>query len=150
MPDTAVPNTARPAMSGSNTGCTRASTGSCAASASTAAAASASAGEQWAGPCNQQCRYGGHCDKLCYPRHDDLLLVFNSACEATRPVRSKSGAQKAGVRPDRIELYKPDDAVTFITNLWEHRHDAPERQAATRALAPMVDLKGRGWTADAA
>ncbi|MGY8682721.1 hypothetical protein Q2941_33845 [Bradyrhizobium sp. UFLA05-153] len=37
------------------------------------------------------------------------------------------------------ELYKLDDAVTFITNL-EHRHDAPEWEAAIGTLALMVDL----------
>ncbi|MGV7219320.1 hypothetical protein [Bradyrhizobium sp. UFLA05-112] len=38
------------------------------------------------------------------------------------------------------ELYKLDDAVTLIANLWEHRHDAPEWEAAIGALALMVDL----------
>jgi hypothetical protein len=53
-----------------------------------AAAAAAAASEQRAGRCDQQCRYGGYCKKLGYPRHDDLPFVFNSASKpgnATRP-----------------------------------------------------------------
>ncbi|MGV7219036.1 hypothetical protein [Bradyrhizobium sp. UFLA05-112] len=45
----------------------------------TAATAAAAASEQWAGRCDQQCRYCSYCKKLCYLRHDDLLFAFNSA-----------------------------------------------------------------------
>jgi hypothetical protein len=40
---------------------------------STAAAASSAASKQRTGCCDQQCRYGGHRDKLGDPDHDDLL-----------------------------------------------------------------------------
>ena len=83
----------RAAMSPTETGCTGAN--SCATSATCSRASSASsassapaASEQRAGRCDQQCRYGGYCKKLGYPRHDDLPFVFNSASKpgnATRP-----------------------------------------------------------------
>jgi len=85
---TAVAGTIRAAMSMSaaKTGCTNASarratrSRTCSASgaaarspSSTAAAASSAASKQRTGCCDQQCRYGGHRDKLGDPDHDDLL-----------------------------------------------------------------------------
>src|SRR5216684_2330314 len=81
----AVADTSRAAMSRTCTGA--------------ASAASTAVSEQLAGRCDQQCRYGDYCKKLGYPRHYDLLFVFNSASKAAqrnppRPcsfVRSKLG-----------------------------------------------------------
>ena len=104
----AVADTTHAAMSRTCTGanscpacCSHASSdsASAAASAAASASASASASEQRAGRCDQQCRYGGYCKKLGYPRHYDLLFVFSSASKAAqrnppRPcsfVRSKLG-----------------------------------------------------------
>ena len=65
----------------SGSGATSASTPSAAASAP-AASSTATASQQRAGCCDQQCRYGGYCNKLGYFLHDDLLFVLNSACTA--------------------------------------------------------------------
>jgi hypothetical protein len=43
---------------------------------SAASAAASAASEQRAGRCDQQCRYGGYCNKLGYTHHDALLFVF--------------------------------------------------------------------------
>ena len=93
---TAVADTAYAAKSRTVTGCSGANScatcsspcsGSGATSASTPSAAApasstATASQQRAGCCDQQCRYGGYCNKLGYFLHDDLLFVLNSACTA--------------------------------------------------------------------
>lgn len=128
---TAVADTSRAAMSRTHTGCTDAnsrcgtcsraysasgtaacsatSSGSCSASSAPSSSASAAptspAGEQRAGRCKQQCRYGCHCNKLGYPRHDDLLLGINPASRAANadrhdhvPPFSRNRAHKGGLR----------------------------------------------------
>jgi hypothetical protein len=81
----------------SNSGAAASSASGAASAASTSTSTAVS--EQRAGRCDQQCRYGDYCKKLGYPRHYDLLFVFNSASKAAqrnppRPcsfVRSKLG-----------------------------------------------------------
>jgi hypothetical protein len=53
-----------------------AATSAAATSAATTAAASATTAvsEQWAGRCEQQCRYADYCKKLGHPHHDALLI----------------------------------------------------------------------------
>jgi hypothetical protein len=53
--------------------CSGAAARSTSGTASAAPASSAAASEQRARCCDQQCRYGGYCNKLGYPDHDDLL-----------------------------------------------------------------------------
>jgi len=85
----AVADTTHAAMSRTCTGanscpacCASSSHASSDSDSASASAASASASEQRAGRCDQQCRYGGYCKKLGYPRHDDLPFVFKSASKA--------------------------------------------------------------------
>jgi len=79
----AVADTTHAAMSRTCTGA-NSCPACCSHASSAAASASASASEQRAGRCDQQCRYGGYCKKLGYPRHDDLPFVFKSASKAGR------------------------------------------------------------------
>lgn len=63
-----------------------------------------------------------------------ILVTMNSSSSSIplqfrvrgNPAHSfKIGRTKGGCVMGSEGLYKLDEAVTFITNLWEHRHDAP-------------------------
>jgi hypothetical protein len=89
--DAAMSRTHAAALSPTHTRCTNAgsdtatSSATCshtaaATTATTATAAATTTSEQRRGRRDQQCRYGGYCKKLGYPRHDDLLVcAVNSA-----------------------------------------------------------------------
>jgi hypothetical protein len=67
---------------GTNTGSCPATSSSSPSGAAAPAATATPTSEQRPRRCDQQCRYGGYCKKLGYPRHDDLLFAFNSAADA--------------------------------------------------------------------
>jgi hypothetical protein len=77
---TLSPTHTRCTNAGSDTANSSATCSHTAAATATAATAAAAASEQRRGRRDQQCRYGGYCKKLGYPRHDDLLVcAVNSA-----------------------------------------------------------------------
>ncbi|MBR0719489.1 hypothetical protein [Bradyrhizobium liaoningense] len=91
MPDATCAAVSRTsAMSPAHTATSSNSPSGTAAAATTTAATTSATSEQRPRRCDQQCRYGGYCKKLGYPRHDDLLFAFNSAAHS----RQNYGARR--------------------------------------------------------